>query len=155
MRGALTATLCLIPLAVQAQDATTHHDHHIMEQSAPSQSDPPLKITINPEARVSVVMWGNLPPPVPCGTPADLPIKIINQGFVTSHLEAQLVGDAPPGTVLDFHPDPLKGIPEETRIMRVKLAKPGTTDLTIAFKAHHEIPDLGGRDRVHFLMQCR
>jgi hypothetical protein len=43
MRGALTATLCLIPLAVQAQDATTHHDHHIMEQSAPSQSDPPLR----------------------------------------------------------------------------------------------------------------
>ena len=51
MRGALTATLCLIPLAVQAQGATTHHDHHIMEQSAPSQSDPPLKIIINPEAR--------------------------------------------------------------------------------------------------------
>ena len=155
MRGALTATLCLIPLAVQAQGATTHHDHHIMEQSAPAQSDPPLKITINPEARVSVVMWGNLPPPVPCGTPADFFIKIINQGFVTAHLEAQLVGDAPPGTVLDFHPDPLKGIPEETRIMHIKLAKPGTTDLTIAFKAHHEIPDLGGRDRVHFLMQCR
>ena len=45
MRGMLTATLCMIPLTVQAQDATTHHDHDIMEQSAPTQSDPPLKIT--------------------------------------------------------------------------------------------------------------
>jgi hypothetical protein len=29
------------------------------------------------------------------------------------------------------------------------------TDLTIAFKAHNEVPDLGGRDRVHFLMRCQ
>ena len=45
MRGTLTATLCMIPLTVQAQDATTHHDHHIMEQSAPTQSAlPGLKL---------------------------------------------------------------------------------------------------------------
>ena len=32
---------------------------------------------------------------------------------------------------------------------------PGTVDLTVAFRTHNEIPDLGGRDRIHFLIVCR
>jgi hypothetical protein len=121
---------------------------------AASPNDPPIKITINPEARVSVGLAGTLPPPALCGTIIELPVKIVNQGFVTARLEAELVG-TPTGVTLDFHPDPLKGVPEELRKMLITLTKPGTIDLTVAFRAHNEMPDLGGRDRIHFLMQCR
>jgi len=142
----------LLPALACAEDDEHMHSHHVMETASPSA--PPIKITINPEARVSVTLAGALPPSAPCGTPADLSVKIVNQGFVTARLEAELVGDAPPGVILDFHPEPLKGVPEELRKLHITLTKPGPTDLTIAFKAHHEIPDLGGRDRIHFLMRC-
>src|SRR3954447_16021321 len=75
----------------------------------------PIQITINPEARVSVALAGTLPHPVPCGTPADFSVRILNQGFITSRLEAEFVGDTPPGVNLDFHPVPLKGVREEFR----------------------------------------
>lgn len=114
----------------------------------------PIQITINPEARVSVALAGTLPQPVPCGTPADFSVRILNQGFVTSRLEAEFVGDTPAGASLDFHPEPLKGVREEFRHLRIRLARPDPVDLTIAFKAHNEVPDLGGRDRIHFVMRC-
>jgi hypothetical protein len=113
-----------------------------------------IQITINPEARVSVTLAGPLPHPVPCGTAADFSVKILNQGFITSRLEAEFVGDSPAGVSLDFHPEPLKGVREELRHLRITLTRPDPTDLTIAFKAHNEVPDLGGRDRIHFVIHC-
>jgi hypothetical protein len=117
-------------------------------------SDAPIKITINPEARVSVSLGGELPPPPTCGTATELPVSIVNQGFVTAPLEATLVGNAPPDVRLEFSPDPLKGIPHELRILRVTLSKSVPTDLTISFRARNDVPDLGGRDRIHFLLSC-
>ena len=153
MRSILVpAAIFLLPALVCAEDDEHVHDHQKMEAVSPD--DPPIKITINPEARVSVVLAGALPPPASCGTVTELPVKIINQGFVTARLEAEVAGDAPAGVTLDFHPQPLKGVPEELRTLRITLTKPGPADLTIAFKAHNEIPDLGGRDRIHFLMRC-
>lgn len=147
MRTLLFAAAAILPtLAI----AGGEHVHDTLA----SPNDPPIKITINPEARVSVALAGALPPAAACGTAAEFSVKIINQGFVTARLEAALVGDAPDGVTLDFHPDPLKGVPEELRQLRITLTKPGPTDLTIAFHAHNEVPDLGGRDRVHFLMRC-
>ena len=151
MRNVLAATaLFLLPLVARTQDDM--HNHPGM--GAVSPDDPPIKITINPEARVSVVLAGTLPAPVPCGKTADWPVKIVNQGFVTSQLEAGVVGDVPPEVTLDFHPAPLKGVPEEVRVLHLTLTKPGVIDLTLAFRAHNENPDLGGRDRVHFLLRC-
>lgn len=139
------AVILMIPVLACA-------DEHV--HAAPSPTDPPIKITINPEARVSATFGGTMPPAVTCGTPAALSVKIVNQGFVTSRLEA-VVADAPAGTTLEFHPVPLKGIPEELRELRIILTKPGLADLTIAFRSHNEAPDIGGRDRVHFLMSCQ
>jgi hypothetical protein len=150
MRGKVfVAAVLLLPLLVGAEDDSHVHEH--MATALPG--DPAIKITINPEARVSVTLTGALPPPAACGTAADLVVAIVNQGFVTAQLEAELV-DAPTGVTLDFHPDPLKGGPEEFRKLHITLTKPGTTDLTVAFRAHNQIPDLGGRDRVHFLLHC-
>jgi hypothetical protein len=141
----LTTGLC-------AQSGENTPDH--MATKAGSVNDPPIKITINPEARVSVTLVRALPQPVPCGAAADLPVKIVNQGFVTSRLEADFVGDVPEGVSLDFQAAPLKGVREEVRNLRITLTKPDPTDLTIAFKAHNETSDLGGRDRIHLLMRC-
>lgn len=153
LTGLAVVAVFLLPTLARADEEPTQ-DHHTMEMGVSSPSYAPIKITINPEARVSVALAGELPPPAPCGIATDLPVKIVNQGFVTAQLEAELVGNAPAGVTLDFHPAPLKGVPEELRALRIVLTQPGPTDLTIAFKAHNEIADLGGRDRVHFLMSC-
>lgn len=116
--------------------------------------DAPITVTINPEARVSATITGSLPRPAACGAAANFRIRIVNQGFVTARLEAELLGQVPPGASLTFHPAPLKGLPEETRNLQILLTHPGPTDLTIAFRAHNALPDLGDRDRVHFLVHC-
>jgi hypothetical protein len=144
--------LSLLSALVRADDDQHVHDHHAVQ--TPSPLDPPIKITINPEARVSVVRSGSFTAPVPCGTAAELPLKIINKGFVTSRLEASLVGNTPAGVTLNFDPEPLTGVPEELRELWIILPKAELTDITISFKLRNDIPDLGGRDRIHFLLRC-
>ena len=124
-----------------------------MASPGPLPSEAPIQITINPEGRVSVTLGGDLPPPARHGTHIEFRIAIVNQGFVTSRLEAQMVGDPPASATLDFHPAPLTGVPRETRTLRITLPKAGQTDLTIAFRLHNETPDLGGRDRIHLLLR--
>jgi hypothetical protein len=124
------------------------------QQYKASHNEAPIMITINPEARVSVALAGALPQPVSCGKAADLAVRIVNQSFATFRLEAQFADDVPAGVSLDFRPAPLKGVREEFRNLRITLTNPDPTDLTVAFKAHNELPDLGGRDRVHFVMRC-
>jgi len=142
-----TIALCVLFIAVPAFTSVKAQD-----LAAPQEA--PIQITINPEARVSVALAGSLPHPVPCGTAVDFSVKILNQGFITSRLEAEFVGDTPAGVNLDFHPEPLKGVREELRHLRITLTRPDPTDLTIAFKAHNEVSDLGGRDRIQFVMHC-
>lgn len=135
-----------------AQDHGHRHGHHPTETSASSEA--PIKITINPQARVSVSRGGELPPAAACGHAMELPVKIVNQGFVTTSLEASLVDSVPESIGLEFPMEPLKGTREERRILRVTLKKPGLLDITIAFRARNDISDLGGRDRIHLLIRC-
>jgi hypothetical protein len=154
MRTLPWLTFLLLPGLIYAQTGELTPDHYKMRNEAVSPNQMPITITINPEARVSVVLTGPMPAPVACGSATDFSIRILNQGFVTSRLEAAFVGDVPEGVSLDFQPARLKGVREEVRHLRIILTKPGSIDLTIAFRADSEIPDLGGRDRVHFLMRC-
>jgi hypothetical protein len=142
MRRVVLALAAAVPLST------------LLRGADPAPQNFPIVVTINPEARVSAALAGPMPQAHP-GTPVDLPVKVVNLGFVTATLEAELVGDAVPGAALEFHPEPLKGLPVETRMLRLTLKAPGTVDLTMAFRTHNEIPDLGGRDRIHFLMVCR
>lgn len=144
----------IVAMMLAASAAASGQDHHHHDATMAMPGDPPITITLNPEARVSVARAGALPPPVKCGTPAELAVKIVNQGNFTLRLEARLVADPPAGATLHFAPAPLTGVAQEMRSLHITLSEPGTTDLTIAFKARHEAPDLGGRDRVHVLMRC-
>ena len=135
-----------------AQDEGHLHDHHARDSSAVTEA--PINITVNPEVRVSVTRGGKLPPAAPCGEAIEIPVKIVNQGFLTAPLQATLV-DSDPGEVsVEFVEVPLKGTREEHRVLRVVLQKPGTLDVTIAFRAKNDISDLGGRDRIHLLLWC-
>jgi hypothetical protein len=113
----------------------------------------PIMVTINPEGRVSVMIVGALPPPSAYGSPVELGVAIINQGFSTGKLEARLVGSPAAAATLDFRPDALKGVPLEKRVMRVTLTGGAPTDVTIAFSLRNESPDLGGRDKIHMLLR--
>lgn len=143
--------LAILPLlqswAARAQETPHHHGSH----TAPA----PIEITISPEARVSAVALPSaLPPRAACGARLDLPVKIINQAFVTSHLEARLVDNVPPGVTLDFQPAPLTGAAEEMRLLSLVLRDSSPVDITLAFRERNGFPDLGGRDRIYFLLRC-
>jgi hypothetical protein len=147
------AFLVLTLTEKHTQDHGAHQNSRSAETSLMS-DDAPIKISINPEARLSVSRGGKLPPITACGTPIDLQVRIVNQGFVTVPLEASFVDSVPKDVSLEFTVEPLKGVREEQRLLRVTLNKPGLFDVTISFRAKRDILDLGGRDRVHFLIGC-
>lgn len=152
--AAIMSILLLTDLSSAQSQSAEHHDHHAAPEAITSPDDPPIRITINPEARVSVVLTNAPILAGRCGGDSEVNVRIINQGFITARLEAELVGSPPPGTAVSFDPDPLKGVAEEFRKLRLTLTRPGPTDLTITFHAKNGIPDLGGRDRIHFIAQC-
>lgn len=126
--------------------------HHHMMAAKPRA---PITISINPEARVSVALAGRMPGTRPCAQPIDVDVEVHNESFITSRLEARLVGVIPPGVSVRFDPQPLSGRMMDMRSLRIVLGKPGPVDLTVSFRAHNDVPDLGGRDRVNFLVNCR
>ena len=80
----------------------------------------------------------------------EIPVKVVNQGFMSALLEARLV-NVVPGLEVELSSGPLSGAREEYRTPRVRQEKSDPTDITVAFHARNEIPDLGGRDRIHFV----
>jgi hypothetical protein len=148
--SALLVGLVLPWIGRAGEDAPGQEPHG---RTAASVDAAPVVVTINPEGRVSAALGSPLPSPVPWDTPVELAVKIVNQGFVTGHLEAQLVGDPKPRVRLDFPDDALKGVPQETRTLRLTLLKATPTDLTIAFRMRRDVPSPAGRDRVHFVLR--
>lgn len=146
------ATAVMSAVGARAADDHSAHEHHTSTTNGPEAS---IEITINPEVRVSVLKKGELPPQVFCGESLDVPVRIVNRGFLTAPLEATLVDSVPDGASVLFSPEPLTGIGEERRTLRITLTKPGLVDITVAFRAKRDISDLGGRDRVHLLVECR
>lgn len=121
------------------------------EETAPAEAR--IVITINPEGRVSVATKGELPASARQGVPLAIGMEIINLGYMTGQLEAVLTGNAPAGASVGIEHASLKGTQKEQRTLMITLAHVGTSDLTIAFRLRNESPDLGGRDRIHFLLR--
>jgi hypothetical protein len=114
-----------------------------------------IMITINPEARVSVTRIGSQSALGSCGVAMKLTVEVLNQAYLTAPLQAFLVGSVAEGVKVEFLSEPLKGLAKEERTLFLTLRDPGPTDLTISFRAKNEAPDLGGRDRIHLLAQCK
>lgn len=126
-------------------------DHPLVAAKPPAAAL--IVVTINPEGRVSAVLAADLPRPGSLPSSLELAVRVINQGFSTGRLLAVLVGDPPAGATLDFNGAHLKGVPQEMRMLRITLAHPSPTDLTISFRLANEMPDFGGRDLVHLLIR--
>jgi hypothetical protein len=152
--GTLAITVIAGWLSPPAHAADMDHHHHDGEAMNMSSRHAPIEISINPEARVSVALAAPIPAHNACRRPVILPVKVLNDSFITAQLEARLVENVPSGVMLDFRPAPLSGKPEDWRQLAITLMEPGTKDLTISFKVRNDIPDLGRRDRVHFLISC-
>jgi hypothetical protein len=153
--GLFAAIAAVAPLAPAARAAGMDHHHHEDGVMTMSARHAPIEISINPEARVSVALGSPIPARNVCRRPITLAVKIMNDSFITARLEAHLVGHVPPGLALDFKPARLSGKQEDWRALTITLAEPGPKDVTISFKVRNDIPDLGGRDRIHFLIDCR
>lgn len=151
MKGELQALLAAAALLAQPR-ALAADPAGVNPAAASARGDPAIIVTINPEDRVGVALSGGPPGPAACGTTVELGIRVVNQGFSTGPLVAELV-DAPRGAVLDFPAGRLSGSPQESRTLRITLPNTKAADLTIAFRLRNEAPDLGGRDRVHLLVR--
>lgn len=149
LRLAVTTMVLLMPHFAGAVDDPHAHHRHATEPDGS-----PILVTINPEARVSVRLVAALPPAPVCGSALDIAVKVVNQGYVTAPLQVFWLSEPPPGASLTLLGDSLSGAAEERRILRVTLTNPELTDVTIGFNTRNNIPDIGGRDRVHFLLNC-
>jgi len=139
--------LALVSMAAHAEDHTHHH-------AAPPSGDAQIVVTINPEARVSATLGAGLPPPVACGEATELKVKIVNQGGVTAPLHARLTGDGARHAALHMDVTNLSGQSEDLRLLHLIPQGPGSVDVTVAFSIDNNVGDLGGRDRVHFLVRA-
>jgi hypothetical protein len=135
-----------------AKEPNGRGDYHAVEGGKPSNA--PIKITINPEARVSVSRGGDLPLPSKCGAPIDLPVDVVNFGSITAPLEATLIYPSTDEVRIQFTAERLTGTLEERRFLRVTLLVHSMLDVTIAFRAKSDAHDLGGRDRIHLILHC-
>jgi hypothetical protein len=158
MRAAyLLSVLVLLPQHAWAAEHQHQHQHvhELPPTGAAAATEAMIVVTVNPEVRVSAELAGIWPPRIACGKPVQLPLKVLNQAFLTSRLEARLVGQSPAGVALELDRRPLSGALEEMRTLRITVPTAKTVDLTVAFRAPAESPDLGGRDRVHFVLRCQ
>src|SRR5687767_1872692 len=132
-------SLLLLLLGTAAARAEDHAHHH----TSTLPSDAQFVVTINPEARVSVVLGVPLPPPAPCGSAMELRVTVINQGFVTAPLRAAIVGEGAQYVALHMDRTKLSGEAKDKRVIRLTLLKPELLDVTIAFGIDNNTEDLG------------
>lgn len=116
----------------------------------PVDSEAPIAVTINPEARVSVVRTKT-----PIGDPKPgewhtIPITVINQGFVAGALSIE--ADPVYGTQLDLPVHDLTGETHQDGAFRVRLDT-SAVDLTLTFRALSALGGLANHSTIHFLIR--
>lgn len=112
-----------------------------------------ITVTINPEVRVSAAISRASLPELSEGDRLMVPITIVNQAFATLELEAVLLEPRSSDVRLEFPVERLTGRAREQRVMTLTVGGSGPVDVTVGFRLVSEKPDLGGRDRIHFLVQ--
>jgi hypothetical protein len=119
----------------------------------PVETDAPIAVTINPEARVNVAR-GNAP--IGLLTPGEwhtLSVTIVNDGFVTGPLAVE----AGPvrGLELDLPLHELTGEHRQEAAFRVRLDEPTVVDLTLTFSALGALGGLANHSTVNLLLSSR
>lgn len=125
------------------------HDHAAHGMPVPSAAA--LRVTINPEARVSVAIGSPLPVQ-PCGGPIEIAIEVYNNARIAPKLVATALST-------DFEivaqPAPaLTGATRERRRLTIALRRSPPVDVELAFDVGPVTQDLGGRSATHLLIRC-
>jgi hypothetical protein len=114
-----------------------------------------IEVTINPEARVSVIRASASLPRFACGIAEPLLIRILNQGRVTSVLNVHLLGEATaPAASLNPVTPHLAGASVEYRLLILTVKSVRPIDLTLGVDAGPGTGDLAFRSHLSMLLQC-
>lgn len=116
----------------------------------PVESDAPIAVTINPEARVSVVRTtARISEPKP-GEWHTIPVAVINEGFVAGSLSIE--ADPVRGIQLDLPVHDLTGERHQDAVFRVRL-EARVVDVTLTFRAVAALGGLANHSTIHFLLR--
>lgn len=118
----------------------------------PVDTQSPIAVTINPEARVSVMRTsaplGELAP----GEWHTIDVAIVNEGFVTGPMTIE--AEPVPGCDLDLPVHQLTGERRQDAAFRVRFSSATILDLTLTFRAHSSLGGLAKHSTVHFLLRA-
>lgn len=112
-----------------------------------------LALSVNPEARIYATVEQHALHACTVGTTLPLPVAVLNTGYVTAPIQPILLAPADGSVELTWDAMPLSGEDREDRILGVIAHVEGFIDITVGFSFPCEPPDLGGRDRLAFLVK--
>lgn len=127
----------------------THHAPAI-GCCGPVETDAPIAVTINPEARVNVARSGA---PIGALTPGEwhtISVTVVNDGFVTGPLAVE--ADPVRGLDLDLPLHELTGEHRQDTGFRVRLDEPTVVDVTLTFRALGALGGLANHSTVNLLL---
>lgn len=118
----------------------------------PVETDAPIAVTINPEARVSVARTSA---PLTELTPDDwhtIDVTVVNDGFVTGPLTIE--AEPPNGIYLDLPVHELTGERRQDAAFRVRFNAAAVLDVTLTFRALTALGGLANHSTVHLLLRA-
>ena len=120
--------------------------------SGPVETQAPIAVTINPEARVSVA---RTTAPIGRLTPAEwhtIDVTLINDGFVTGPLAIET--EPVPGIELDLPVHELTGEHRQDLAFRVRFNAPTVVDVSLTFRALAALGGLANHSTLHLLLRA-
>jgi hypothetical protein len=118
----------------------------------PVETDAPLAVTINPEARVNVA---RTTAPIGSLTPGEwhtIEIAVVNDGFVTGPLAVE--ADPVRGVELELPRHELTGEHRQDANFRIRFGTAETVDLTLTFRALAALGGLANHSTVSMLLRA-
>lgn len=114
-----------------------------------------IEVTINPEARVSVLRTGASLPSFACGAAEPVLVRVINQGHITSNLEMRPLAESETSMVTLGQLTPhLSGAAVEYRLLTLTVDAVHPIDFTLTVNAGPGTDDLGLRSRLSLMVKC-
>jgi hypothetical protein len=120
-----------------------------------------IKVTINPEGRVTAYRTMVQIPEIHCGTASNWLVRISNSGYVTAPLSVRVKnGPLNPAMVPDaaaafsLPNTKLTGARVEYQVMHLAFDQPTQVDATLVFAVGPATSDLGSRAEVPVLIKC-
>ncbi|MFE3001810.1 hypothetical protein ACFXG4_43385 [Nocardia sp. NPDC059246] len=119
----------------------------------PVETDAPIAVVINPEARVNVARTS-----APLGelTPGDwhtIDVTVVNDGFVTGPLAIEATPVR--GIDLDLPVHELTGEHRQDATFRIRFNTAAVADVTLTFRALAALGGLANHSTIHLLLRAR